>query len=130
MQLRKRCIEILFEQSPLFISLDQFAQSLQDWTLEPVCHEDGEIAMIYLIKGAEFHFATCGRPLQIGRRHLNRLAQLLAEHGHVLTRTPKTDLRQQRFNQRLGFYPVAEDAFDIHYRIDHLRRKPSCPSSL
>ena len=125
---QQQCIDLLFDQTPLFITREQFAQSLDGWTLDPVLRDDGSIAMIFVSKGPEFHFAKFGTDFQIGRAILKKYpGELIAQHGYALTKTPKTDTRQLRFNARLGFFPVGEDEFDIHLRINHLRTKePPC----
>ena len=81
-----------------------------------------------LTNGPRIHFATFASAT-IGREHLRRyLGAVIEKHGYALTKTPKTDARQLRFNARLGFYRVGEDEFDIHLRIDHLRVKETpCP---
>lgn len=102
----------------------EFAQSLEGWTIDPVCRPDGSIGLIFVSNGPEFHFQKFGTDIQASRAILKKYpGEIIATHGYALTKTPKTDARQQRFNERLGFYRVDEDEFDIHYRIDHLRKK-------
>src|SRR5215207_5462171 len=124
--MRQQCIDLLFAETPLFITREQFEQSLEGWTLDPVLRADGSIGIIFVSRGPEFHFAKFGADIQASREHLKKYpGALIAEHGYALTKTPKTAVRQQRFNERLGFYRVGEDDWDIHYRIDHLRMKES-----
>lgn len=130
MNQRQQCIDLLFADTPLFLTPEQFEQSLDGWTLDPVLRDDGSICFIFVSKGPEFHFQKFGTDVQASREHLRKYpGEIIAAHGYALTRTPKTDTRQQRFNERLGFYRVGEDEWDIHYRIDHLRKKePPCQS--
>lgn len=122
--MRQKCIDLLFSCTPLFLTREQFDHAHEGWTLDPVCRPDGSIGIIFVSKGPEFHFAKFGTDIQATRAILQKYpGELIAQHGYALTKTPKTDTRQQRFNQRLGFYPVGEDEWDIHYRIDQLRKK-------
>lgn len=127
---RQACIDLLFSQTPLFMTREQFAKSLDGWTIDPVLRDDGNISLIFVSRGPEFHFAKFGTDLQASRDLLKKYpGELIAQHGYALTKTPKTDTRQIRFNERLGFCRVGEDEFDIHYRIDQMRKKePSCHS--
>lgn len=128
--MREQLLDLLWQDSPIFITREQFHQTLDGWELEPVMR-DGKPAVIFVVKGPEFHFAKLDPAFQCGRDTLRRYpGELIARHGYALTKTPKEDLRQQRFNRRLGFYPVGEDAEFIHFRIDALRstKEATCPS--
>lgn len=127
--MREKCIDLLFSDTPLFLTREQFEQSLDGWALDPVLRPDGSIGIIFLSKGPEFHFQKFGTDIQASRAILKKYpGEIIAAHGYALTKTPKTDTRQLRFNTRLGFYQVGEDEFDIHLRIDHLRVKETpCP---
>ena len=123
---RAQCIDLLFAATPLFITREQFAQSLDGWTLDPVLRDDGSIGIIWVSKGPEFHFAKFGTDIQFTKTTLKKYpGDIIKQHGYALTKTPKTDTRQLRFNTRLGFFQVGEDEFDIHLRIDQLRKKES-----
>jgi hypothetical protein len=111
----------LLEDSPLFLTREQFEKSLEGWSVEPV-EREGTVIGCYLIKGPELHFSKFD-DAPVGRVHLQRLASLIAEHGHATTRTPLDDQRMLRFNQRIGFYETGRDQYDAHLRIDHLRAK-------
>lgn len=128
MNQRQPCIDLLFADTPLFITREQFEQSLDGWTIDPVLRPDGSIGIIWVSKGPEFHFAKFGTDIQFTKTTLKKYpGELIAQHGYALTKTPKNDTRQVRFNTRLGFYQVGEDEFDIHLRIDQLRMKePPC----
>lgn len=110
----------LWQDCPLFLSREEFAKTLDGWTIEPV-EVDGRTIGVFLVKGPEIHFSKFD-DTSVTRSHLARLAQLIAEHGHAITRTPKDDVRMLRLNQRLGFYKVGEDEWDVHLRIDKLRQ--------
>ena len=131
MTCRQHCIDLLFADTPLFITREQFEQSLEGWTLDPVLRADGSIGIIFVSNGPEFHFQKFGTDIQASRAILQKYpGELIATHGYALTKTPLTDRRQQRFNERLGFYRIGEDQFDVIYRIDQLRKKePPCPLS-
>jgi hypothetical protein len=121
-------IDRLWQDSPLFLARDEFAKTLEGWTLEPVEH-DGEVVGVVVVNGPRFHFAKFTPEFQVGRSILRKYpGELVARHGFAETSTPKDDTRQQRFNERLGFRKVGEDAFDIHYRITELRGS-QCQSS-
>jgi hypothetical protein len=114
-------IDRLHEDCPLFLTREQFEQSLDGWELDPV-EVDGRTIGVFLVKGPEIHFAKFDQSTA-NRSHLKRLAQVIAQHGYATTRTPKDDARMLRLNARLGFYKVGEDEWDVHLRIDRLRFK-------
>lgn len=122
-------IERLWLESPLFLTRAEFEQSLQGWQIETVQGPAG-VAGVVLSKGPEFHFAKFDAAFQVTREILRRWpGELIERHGYALTRTPKEDTRQRRFNERLGFQAVGEDEFDVHYRITRMRGKDqSCQS--
>lgn len=82
---------------------------------------EGELAFVGGKKGPHFHFDSFGTkhrlPMSVIRPYLQ---QIIDEHGFALTKTPRDDERQHRFNRRFGFTPCGEDALDIHYRIERL----------
>ena len=105
----------------LFITKEQFAESLQGWQIEE-WKEGDALAAITLKKGPEFHFVTTGA-VPIPRRLVREvLRSQLEQYGHVTTRTPKHEERQHRFNRIIGFVQTGEDEFDIHYRMEGIRR--------
>lgn len=120
---RFELLSMLYERSPLYISFEHFSDSLAGWELDPIFF-DGGLAGIFVLRGPEFHFCKTNSAYQAGRGILAKYpGSLIAKHGFATTRTPIEDTRQQRFNLRLGFYEVARDEFDIHYRIDQMRSK-------
>jgi hypothetical protein len=133
MTTRAECLDMLWAQAKdvLFITQDQYAQSLEDWEFDPLHRDDGSVSMIFVVRGPEFHFAKFGADVLVSRDHLRKYpGSLIQRYGYALTKTPKTDAKQARFNRRFGFYQIGEDEFDIHFRIDHLRVKETpCQSS-
>jgi hypothetical protein len=126
---RAALIEMLWADSVLFVPREEFEQLLDGWEITPVYGANG-LAGAVVTKEAEFHFAKFDPTYQVTRADLRRWpGELIERYGYALTRTPRHDTRQQRFNERLGFVRVGEDEYDIHYRIERLRVKESaCPS--
>lgn len=121
---RAKCLDLLWEHAKdtLYLSREQYEQSLGGWTLDPLHRPDGSISFIFVVKGPEFHFAKFGNDVQASREHLLRYpGTLIQKYGYALTKTPKTDARQARFNRRVGFFVTGEDEFDLHMRIEKLR---------
>lgn len=120
---RREIIDRLYQDSPLFSAREQFEQTLDGWDIQEV-HGANGIAGVVVSKGPEFHFAKWDPAYQVTREDLRRWpGELIAAHGYALTRTPKEDARQRRFNERLGFVAVGEDEYDVHYRITAFRHK-------
>ena len=96
----------------------EFAIEMQDWGVESVCDDDGREIAIIAFKGPEFHFTSFGQhPFTRREIYEHVFNPLFAQYGYADTRTPKSDTRQQRFNERIGFKRMGEDASTIHYRI-------------
>lgn len=107
----------LHERSPLYLTREQFEQTLVGWEIEPV-EKGGRVIGVFVIRGPEFHFAKFD-DTPADRAILRKYPGALIErYGYATTKTPKEDARQLRFNERLGFYRVGEDEYDIHLRID------------
>lgn len=117
----------------LFITKEEFFRNLEGWTIEPI-ENDGEVIAITAVRGPEMHFETVGTGNPIPRRIVfSVLQKIIDQYGYALTKTPKEEIRQQRFNALIGWKAVGEDFYDIHYRIERLRgshheRTGSCPS--
>ena len=109
------------QEEGVFLSREQYVQSLDGWDVSP--HEvAGVLVGVTITKGPEFHFATFGAKWRLTRADMRRyLGPLLEKYGHVETKTPKDDYRQQRFNRLIGFTAVGEDEFYTHYKLEHLR---------
>lgn len=105
----------------LFITKEEFLRNLEGWDIEPI-ENDGEVIAITAVRGPEMHFETVGTGKPIPRRIVFEVLQkIIDKHGYALTKTPKEESRQQRFNALIGWKPVGEDLYDIHYRIERLR---------
>ena len=115
-------IDKLYDRLPplVFVSREDFGRSLQGWAIEPV-EIGGALAFVFLSKGPEFHFQSFGQHHRITMAMIrSRLDPILAAHGYAMTRTPKDDARQHRFNLRFGFEAIGEDEYDIFYRVERL----------
>jgi len=105
----------------LFITRAQYFQQLEGWDIETV-EFGGAIGAITITKGPEMHFVTLDTGKPIPRRVVGAVLQkIIDRHGYSLTKTPKDDHRQHRFNRLIGYFPVGEDLYDIHYRIERPR---------
>lgn len=105
----------------VFISRAEFVASLDGWTITPRAI-DGVIAGATLTNGAAFHFVSFGKRKRIPAALMAEcLRPILAEHGHVLTRTPKDDARQSRFNRLIGFVAESSDEFWTYFKLEKLR---------
>lgn len=100
----------------VYITKEQFVAGYEGWHLYDI-QQDGKLVAIVAEKGPEMHFQPTGVP--ISRRIVKQVMQgLLDRHGHVVTKTPQQELRQQRFNELIGFRVTGRDEYDVHYRID------------
>ena len=114
-------IDRLWEDSPLFLTKEEFAKSFEGWDIDPVEHS-GEIVGAFVVKGPHFHFAKFDSSYQATREILRKYpGELIAKYGYAETQTPKDDLRQRRFNERLGGKIVGETEYDVIYRFDRAR---------
>jgi hypothetical protein len=103
----------------VFITRDQFARGIDDWEIE-VMRVDGQIALIALVQGSEFHLESFGACVPITPKMIKaRFDPIMAKHGCVTTRTPIDGMdRQHRFNKAFGFREVGRCEFFVHYRKD------------
>ena len=124
MNTRNACIDLLYEQCPLFITLEQFASTLDGWDIDPIFRADQSIGAVFISNGPEFHFAKFGSDIHATREHLKKYpGELIKRFGYAITKTPKDDTRQIRFNERLGFYKSGETEYDIIFKIEKSRVK-------
>lgn len=112
----------LWQDSPLFLTREEFQKTLDGWTIDPV-EVDGRTIGVFLVKGPEFHFSKFDETPATRAMLRKYPGSLIERYGYALTSTPKEDARQRRFNERLGFYQIMEDEYDIHYKIDRIRSK-------
>lgn len=120
---RADLIELLWKKAePMFFATkDDFVRGLSNWEIYPII-EDVQILLIVAINGPQMHFETMesGRP--ITRRIVRSILEpLIEKYGYAVTKTPKEESRQRRFNELIGFVMVGEDEYDIHYRIERVR---------
>jgi hypothetical protein len=101
-----------------YITREQFARGLDAWEVEPV-EIDGRLAFATLVRGPEFHFTSFETGARVPVATIwARVEPIMARYGFVTTRTPKDEPRQHRFNKLLGFRPIGEDEFCVHYRLE------------
>jgi hypothetical protein len=104
-----------------FLSRREFIDSLDGWDVTPR-QVDGEIVGATMARGADFHFISFGSGRGFSPALISACLQpIIDQHGFVRTRTPKEDLRQQRFNIRIGFKRESEDEFYTYFRMERLR---------
>lgn len=99
---------------------DDFIDGLGGWTIT-AREIDGQLAGATLENGAEFHFVTFGIRKSFPATLIAECLQpILDKHGFVVTRTPKEDIRQRRFNILIGFREVSADEFYINFHMNQL----------
>ncbi len=109
-------------QKTLYITREQFIESLAGWVIDPQFSVDGALICAWLTKGPQLHFTTFGNAWQLTRADIRkRLLPLIEQFGHAETYTPKEDVRQHRFNRLVGFFETHRDSQNIHFRIERLR---------
>lgn len=119
--------EMIWQQASevLFIEREDYMRWLDEWEIEPI-EIDGKAAFAMLVKGPAIHLASfrTGHRFPL-KRFTARVRELLAEHGHVETRTPRHEVQQQALNERFGFRRIGEDDYDVIYRLEGA---PQCQS--
>lgn len=104
----------------VYISRNEFLAGLAGWDIRSI-GIDGEIAGATLTKGPEFHFVSFGLHKVFPPMLIKECLQpIIDEHGFVLTKTPKDDARQCRFNIRIGFRRQSEDEYYTYFRMTQL----------
>lgn len=124
MMTRTEVIDELWRRNEpdLFMTKDDFVEGFKDWhmILEP---KFGDPKFVAFVKGAEFHYAALEQHRSLSLRVIRSfLGHVIASAGHALTRTPKDDIRQRRFNEAIGFVVVGEDEFFVHYKIERVQK--------
>jgi hypothetical protein len=122
---RKELLDILLKASPLYFSSVDFEKHMEGFEIEAMHLPCGQPRLIFIIKGPEFHFVKPTDQSIHASDLLRYPGSLIKKYGYATTKTPLPDKRQQRFNERLGFYRVLEDEEHIHYRIEKMRNR-SC----
>ena len=119
---RAELIDRLLEKAePMaFIPKDDFVRALDEWKIYAVI-EKGVMLAIVGENGPRMHFETTGSGKPIPRRIVRVVLQgIIDRHGYAVTKTPKEEMRQRRFNEAVGFKMVGEDEYDIHYKIERV----------
>ena len=119
---RAELIDRLWEKAePMaFIPKDDFVRALDEWKIYAVT-EKGVMLGIVGENGPHMHFETTGSGKPIPRRIVRVVLQgIIDRHGYAVTKTPKEEMRQRRFNEAVGFKMVGEDEYDIHYKIERV----------
>lgn len=103
-----------------FITHDHFARGLEDWDIEVMRTADGQVALVAMTQGSEFHLESFGAGIPITTSMIKaRFDPIMKRHGYVTTTTPIDGMdRQHRFNRAFGFQEVGRDEFFVHYRKD------------
>lgn len=105
----------------LYIPKEVFVANLESWRLYDIM-QDGKLVAIVAEKGPELHFQPGEEGVPISRRIVRQVLQnLIDKHGFAVTKTPHHQLRQQRFNELVGFEVTGRDEYDVHYRITKIR---------
>ena len=94
----------------------EFGIWFQEYEITPI-HRADRIVAVLQQKGPEFHFLSFGEYTFKHQEILDVLHKIIADHGCVITTTPKSDTRQQRFNERIGFRRIGEDDDGIRYQL-------------
>lgn len=126
-------MDLLWEQASktLYLTREQWEQTMLGWEIEEV-RVQGDLGGAILRKGPELHFAVFDTG-HIATRQIvvDAVKGQLEKYGYVVTRTPKDDKRQARFNALVGFKVTGEDEFDTHFRLDagdfRYRERLTCP---
>ncbi len=107
------------------LSFLEFHAELEGWEAEVIYREEKPVAVIKR-KGPELHFKSFGG-YSITRADIKEILQpAWDKYGFAETTTPKSDIRQQRFNERFGFRKVDENDTEVRYRIDRPRVRATC----
>jgi len=104
-------------------TFEQFRSAVAAWDVVPVT-VTGKLAGAVLINGAELH--ACILPAFFGRwltRAVLRqtLHQVLAHHGHAITRTTSGNDAGHAFVARLGFHKICDADGVATYRLEAKR---------
>lgn len=103
-----------------FIPRMDFMTSLESWDITPR-EIDGEVIGATMSRGPEFHFISFGhRKVFPAALIADCLQPIIDRFGFVRTRTPKGDVRQNRFNLLIGFDVESTDEYFTTFRMDRL----------
>ena len=102
-------------QYQVFCSREDFEASLAGCDVRQVVR-GGKIVAVLIYRGPEFHFVPTSDYRITRRDIMDALGVAMRQYGHVTTRTPIDDVRQQRFNERFGFVRTGEDDEYVFYK--------------
>ena len=92
-----------------------FMDVLSEWVVTPIMIDD-VLAFATVTRDREFHFVSFGHKKRLSfKMGREWLTPILEQYGSVITKTPKEDLRQRRFNEAVGFVPCGEDEKFVNY---------------
>lgn len=118
--MRDRCVALLYAHTQPAMPLDQYADALAWWEIEPIIVA-GELAgalmafrnKLHIVVRPEFH----GRWLK--RWMLAFLQDRIDEYGPLETTVFKSNDQAIRFVERLGFQRTDENDKEIRYTLEH-----------
>lgn len=102
----------------VFVTRREYEHALRDWTVRGY-EFDGRLSFATLVNGPEFHICMLRPDYNFTTRVVASLFRpILRQFGYLVTRTPKNETRQIRFNKAAGFREIGEDEFFFHYRME------------
>lgn len=105
-------------QDKIYMSQDEFINSFEGWQ----AYSTDDHAFVAFFKGPEFHFQALKEGSSLSMKSIKKFLEIIInKEGFAITRTPKDDLRQQRFNELIGFFRISETEFDVIYKIERVK---------
>ena len=120
---REMMVELLWKKAEetVFVTRDEFITAMDPWEFYPVYSGKSLLAIVGEA-GPHIHFEIVAPGRSISRKIVRDVLQrVIDKNGFAVTKTPKQETRQRRFNELIGFEMVGEDEYDIHYRITRVR---------
>lgn len=118
---RAECLDFVYADlvRQQFIVRDVFDLLMHEWYVKPIV-VDGQDVGVVCMRGTELHVTINKRDALLHARRIIRecIVNGILLHGHLTTRSQKTDVDVVRFLYRLGFIKTSEDADCFYYRID------------
>lgn len=113
----------MLETSLIFVERADFEKEMAGWKFDPVMNGE-ELRAVVMTKGPELHFVTFTKQVISLAEIKKYFDPLLAEFGCVKTKTPAGDVRQKRFNRKIGFVEEpSDDPYFIHYTLSAFRAR-------
>lgn len=105
----------------LYITREDFVASLDGYAIVPFFNDAKEMYGVVVHRGPAFHFILFGPKWQLTKAILRQYpGKLIEQYGYAETFTPVEDMRQQRFNKRVGFVETKRDEQYVHFRIERM----------